>query len=359
MAERRVISAAWCSAVLALCAATLTACQPAAPPSPPPLQITVGDAPHQVAPGTTLGDIVERFGLEAHDGQLLSVTGAVLDPANTPGRIELNGGAAPSLTRLESGDAILVKDGADRVERTRRTVERLAGRHLGNPERTLRRFRIRRITVAGSISGDVVSTREVPVGRGISHGEVALTFDDGPWPVQTKQVVDILERFHAPASFFMVGNLVERYPGIVRMVAKAGMRIGDHSWDHPVDPALADLSRERVAEEIAKTADALASLGVVSRLFRPPGGSFDAAVLREAERQRMRVVTWSVDPRDWNSRVSSKQITHRVLGAVEAGSIVLMHDGGGDQSATIHALPKIIRGIRRMGLHLVALPKRA
>ena len=252
-----------------------------------------------------------------------------------------------------------MKDGADRVEGTRRTVERLAGRHLGNPESTLRRFRIRRITVAGSISGDVVSTREVPVGRGISHGQVALTFDDGPWPVQTRQVVDILERFHVPASFFMVGYLVERYPGIVRMVADAGMRIGDHSWDHPIDPALADLSPERVAEEIGMTADALASLGVVPRLFRPPGGSFDAAVLREAERQRMRVVTWSVDPRDWNAHTSSRQIAHRVLGRVGAGSIVLMHDGGGDQSATIRALPKIIRGIRRMGLRLVAIPKRA
>ena len=359
MAERRVVSAAWCGAVLAVCAATLAACQPSAPQSPPSLQITVGDAPHQVAPGSTLGDIVERFGLEPLDGQLLSISGAVLDPAIAPGRIELNGGAAPSQTRLASGDTILVKDGADRVEGTRRTVERLAGRHLGNPERTLRRFRIRRITVAGSISGDVMSMREVPVGRGISHREVALTFDDGPWPVQTKQVVDILERFHVPASFFMVGDLVERYPGIVRMVADAGMRIGDHSWDHPVAPALADLSRERVAEEIGKTADALASLGVVPRLFRPPGGSFDAAVLREAERQRMRVVTWSVDPRDWNSHTSSRQIAHRVLGAVKAGSIVLMHDGGGDQSATIHALPKIIRGIRRMGLRLVAIPKRA
>jgi peptidoglycan/xylan/chitin deacetylase (PgdA/CDA1 family) len=114
-----------------------------------------------------------------------------------------------------------------------------------------------------------------------------------------------------------------------------------------------------VAKEIGKTAHALTSLGVVPRLFRPPGGSFDAAVLREAERQRMRVVTWSVDPRDWNAHTSSKQIAHRVLGAVKAGSIVLLHDGGGDQSATIHALPKIIRGIRRMGLRLVAIPKRA
>ncbi len=199
----------------------------------------------------------------------------------------------------------------------------------------------------------------VPSARGISHGEVALTFDDGPWPVQTKQVVNILERLHVPASFFMVGYLIERYPGIVRMVARAGMRIGNHSWDHPVDPPLADLARPRVAEEIGKTADALVSLGVVPRLFRPPGGSFDSAVLREAERQRMRVVTWSVDPRDWSSRTSSRQIVHRVLGAVEPGSIVLMHDGGGNQSATIQALPKIIRGIRRMGLRLVAIPTRA
>jgi peptidoglycan/xylan/chitin deacetylase (PgdA/CDA1 family)/sulfur carrier protein ThiS len=346
-------------AALVFCAAILAACEPGTPPPPPPVRITVGDAPHEVPPGTTLGDVIERYGLAPRDGRLLSVSGEVLDLTIAPGHIELNGYPASSTTRLSPGDAILVKNGVDRAETTRRTVERLPGRHLGNPERTLRRFRIRRITVEGSISGDVVSTSEVPVGRGVSHDEVALTFDDGPWPVQTKQVVDILERFHVPASFFMVGDLVTRYPGIVRMVANAGMRIGNHSWDHPVDPPLADLNGERVAEEMARTAEALSSLGIVSRLFRPPGGSFDAAVLREADRQRMRVVTWSVDPRDWSSHTSARQIVHRVLRAVEPGSILLMHDGGGDQRATIHALPKIIRGIRRMGLHLVAIPKRA
>jgi peptidoglycan/xylan/chitin deacetylase (PgdA/CDA1 family) len=250
-------------------------------------------------------------------------------------------------------------DGTDRTERTVRTVERLPGRHLGNPERTLRRFRIRRITVEGKVSGDVVSVRDMPVGRGVAHGEVALTFDDGPWPVQTRQVVRILERLHVPATFFMVGYLAERYPGIVRLVANAGMRIGDHSWDHPVDPPLADLSGSQVAEEIGRTADTLSSFGLVPRLFRPPGGSYDAAVLRESDRQHMRLVTWSVDPRDWSSRTSAREIVHRVLRAVEPGSIVLMHDGGGGQEATIRALPKIIRGIRRMGLHLVAIPKRA
>ena len=233
----------------------------------------MGDAPHQVPVGTTLGDVVARYGLEPRPGQLLSVSGAVIDPAITPGRIELNGGPAPDETRLVSGDAILVKEGADRIEGTRRIVERLPGRHLGDPERTLRRFRIRRITIEGAISGDTVSTRDVPVGRGVSHGDVALTFDDGPWPGQTKQVVHILERLHVPGTFFMVGYLVQRYPGIVRMVRHAGMRIGDHSWDHPVDPPLADLTRERVAEEIGKAAHALSALGVAPRLFRPPAAA--------------------------------------------------------------------------------------
>ena len=122
-------------AALLVCAAILAACEPGAPPPPPVVTITVGDAPHEVRVGTTLGDVVARYGLEPRPGQLLSVSGAVIDPAVTPGRIELNGGPAPDDTRLVSGDSILVKEGADRIEGTRRIVERLPGRHLGDPER--------------------------------------------------------------------------------------------------------------------------------------------------------------------------------------------------------------------------------
>ena len=346
-------------AALLVCAAIVSACAPAEPPSLPVIRITVGDAPHEVLLGTTFGDEIARLTLRPHAGRLLSVSGAILNAGLSPGTIVLNGGPASSDTLLSTGDVILVRDGPDRTEGTRRSVELLPGRHLGNPERTLRRYRIQRITVTGMTSGEIVSQREVPVGGGVAHGEVALTFDDGPWPVQTGQIVRILERLHVQATFFMVGYLVERYPGIVRMVANADMRIGDHSWDHPVDPPLADLTPQRVADEIGRAADALTALGVDPKLFRPPGGSYDAAVLREAERQDMRLVTWSVDPRDWSSHSSTKEIVHRVLGAVQSGSIVLMHDGGGDQGATIRALPKIIRGIRKMGLRLVEIPSRA
>jgi peptidoglycan/xylan/chitin deacetylase (PgdA/CDA1 family) len=342
-----------------LCVAMLVACDPAEPPAPPPIRITVGDAPHELPRGTTFGQAVDGLSLQAHDGRLLSVSGAVLDPLDTRGLILLNGAEASEATRLTTGDAIAVVDGVDRTEGTRRTVKRLSGRHLGNPERTLRRFRIRRVTVEGKVSGEIVWQRDVPVGRGLAHGEVALTFDDGPWPVQTRRVIQILRRFHVQATFFMVGYLTERYPGVVQMVDRAGMRIGNHSWGHPLEPPLADLDRPRMIEEIGRTSRRLFALGVLTTLFRPPGGSYDGAVVQEARRQGMRVVTWSVDPMDWSERTSAHQIVRRVLRAVQPGSIVLLHDGGGDQGATIRALPRIIRGIRRMGLRLVAIPSRA
>jgi peptidoglycan/xylan/chitin deacetylase (PgdA/CDA1 family) len=263
------------------------------------------------------------------------------------------------MTPLSTGDAILVVDGHDQVEGERKVVVRLPGRHLGDPQRTLGRYRIRRIRVVGAVSGEVLATRDLLRGRGVTHDEVALTFDDGPWPVQTAAVVRILERHRAPATFFMVGYLAERYPGIVRMVARAGMRIGNHSWDHPVDPPLAEMTDARVVEEIGRTQETLATLGVHSRLFRPPGGSWDIAVQRETERQGMRIVLWSVDPKDWSPNATSGRIVRRVLDAVRPGSVVLLHDGGGDRSATIRALPKIIRGIRAMGLRLVAIPNQA
>lgn len=349
----------WRSWALALVAALVPGCGPSAPPTPAPVRITVGDAPHEFTRGTTLGAVIRRLGLQARPGRLLSVSGAVLDPASQPGAILLNGERATRSTEISSGDVVTVVDGRDRTEPTRRTIERLPGRHLGDPESTLRRYRMRRITVVGRISDDVASVRDVPFGPGAARGEVALTFDDGPWPAQSRQIVRILERYRAPATFFLVGYLAERYPSLVRLEARAGMRIGNHSWDHPIDPAFGDLSETRISQEIGRTAQELSSLGMQVKLFRPPGGSWDERVMAETHRERMRLVTWSVDPKDWRPGTSARQIAKRVLGSVRAGSIVLLHDGGGDRRATIRALPRIIRGIRRRGLRLVAISNRA
>ena len=337
--------------ILALaCVAALAACGGSTPPPPPPVRVTVDGVTQEVDPGTTL----KELGLHAHDGRLVSVSGTVLDPLADPGRILVNGRTVPPRTRLRSGDAIRVVDGETRTEGTRRIAAELPGRHVGNPEFTLRTYRIRQVTVEGRISGEPVSVHEIPRGAGRTGKEVALTFDDGPWPGATDRVLAILRRLHVRATFFMVGRQVEAYPGVVRRVEAAGHEIGNHSFDHP--EGFAGLTEERVAAEMSDTSALLADLGVVPTSFRPPGGSYDDGVVSAARAQGMRTVLWDIDPRDWVTGESPKLIVSTVLRRVRPGSIVLLHDGGGDAQHTIEALPDLIRGLRHRGYRFVAIP---
>jgi peptidoglycan/xylan/chitin deacetylase (PgdA/CDA1 family) len=106
---------------------------------------------------------------------------------------------------------------------------------------------------------------------------------------------------------------------------------------------------------MSQTRDALAAAGVRCGLFRPPGGSYGPSTLAIAGSLGMRVVLWSVDPADWTDGIAPKTIVQRVLSNLRPGSIVLLHDGGGDQTATVKALPAIIKGIRKRHLAFVAL----
>jgi peptidoglycan/xylan/chitin deacetylase (PgdA/CDA1 family) len=120
-------------------------------------------------------------------------------------------------------------------------------------------------------------------------------------------------------------------------------------------PPFDQLPTRLLADEIGVGSEILGRLGVHAALFRPPGGSTSPAVVRAAATVGERVVLWSVDPKDWQPGISTRQIVRGVLAAVRPGSIVILHDGGGDRSATLAALPSIVRGIRHRGLHIVAL----
>jgi peptidoglycan/xylan/chitin deacetylase (PgdA/CDA1 family) len=141
----------------------------------------------------------------------------------------------------------------------------------------------------------------------------------------------------------------------VKREIAAGMEIGSHSYSHPYRPPFDRQPHPVIRREISWTRGVLTRIGRTPTIFRPPGGSFSPYVVETAGSYGQRIVLWSVDPTDWKPGTTSKQIVRRVLGAVEPGSIVILHDGGGDRSATATALARIIRGIRKRGLKLASI----
>jgi len=323
---------------------------------PAPVQITLDGHVRFLPQGTTLGELMRERDLRPRSGRLLDVEGHVLRYRADPGRVLLNGALAKRRTPLVNGDAVQVVNGVDRTEGTRTIVTMLKGLRPGNPQFSLDTSRVEEIRVEGRVSGIVVSVRFRSVGPSTRPPAVALTFDDGPWPGSTLRILDILERMHARATFFLIGYLAQRYPEIVRAEMKAGMAIGNHSWDHPNSPPFDQLAPKRIRMEMQRTSRFLRRrFGLRTALFRPPGGSFGGPVVTTANDLGMRIVQWNVDPKDWLASRSARAIADAVLSHVRPGSIVDLHDGGGDQSATVRALPQIIRGIRAMGLRLVAI----
>ena len=235
-----------------------------------------------------------------------------------------------------------------------RVTQTLAANRPGNPMRSLPTGPARAVLDRGQHSGRLMPVAFHPAAGNQAALPVALTFDDGPWPTSTAQILAILVQRQAPATFFVVGRQVERYPELVRQELAAGMAVGSHSWSHP--QPFDRLPAARVRDELTRGRRTLTPLGIHPVGFRPPGGAASATVLATAQRLGDRTVLWSVDPADWQPGVSADQLVWRVLAAARPGAIVLLHDGGGDRSATVAALPAIIDGLRRLGLTLTVVP---
>ncbi|MBO1414611.1 polysaccharide deacetylase family protein [Streptomyces sp. FH025] len=194
-------------------------------------------------------------------------------------------------------------------------------------------------------------------GRYFEHGDrstprVALTFDDGPDPVHTRQVLEILDRYGARASFFCVGHHVAAMPDEVRRIAAAGHELGSHSWSHPFLP---DLTPDQVREQLDRTAEAVARVtGETPTRFRPPYGALSPEVLAALDGYPTALTMFDVDSRDW-TRPGPERIAANVLNGAGPGSVVLMHEGAGDRGQTVLALPSIIEGLLERGLELVTV----
>jgi peptidoglycan/xylan/chitin deacetylase (PgdA/CDA1 family) len=170
---------------------------------------------------------------------------------------------------------------------------------------------------------------------------VALTFDDGPDPVQTPAMLDLLKRYGVKATFCLVGFRARDYPDLVRRIVAEGHTLCNHSWQHLID--LAHRPVDEIRRDLEATNDAIRAAvpGVKIRYFRAPGGNFTPELVSIARGYGMASIYWQVDPRDWDHRSTASDQEHvaRVIAAVQAGvrpgAIVLSHDNR--QPTTIEA----------------------
>jgi hypothetical protein len=180
----------------------------------------------------------------------LAVDHSVLRKGAYPPRVLVNGQPAPATRRLHRGDRVTVTRGRTRIEPVVRVIRQPAASRPGNPMRWLPTGPAQAVLDRGRLSGRVVPVAFHPAGGSTGPLPVALTFDDGPWPHITEQILTILVQRQAPATFFTVGRQVQRYPELVRQELAAGMAVGSHSWSHP--QPFDRLPAARIRDEITR-----------------------------------------------------------------------------------------------------------
>lgn len=180
--------------------------------------------------------------------------------------------------------------------------------------------------------------------------KIALTFDDGPHPRHTRKILDVLKKYDVKATFFVIGQNIEYYPGIVEQILSEGHEIGNHTYRHKRTKTMnnADFS-EDVRHCDGMIAD---NCNYKTKLFRPPEGYVDEKVKAVARELGYSIILWNIDTRDWE-HASAHQIADGVTEKATAGDIILMHDYVSGKSSTVEALEMIIPRLLSRGYRFV------
>lgn len=185
-----------------------------------------------------------------------------------------------------------------------------------------------------------------------SEKVIAFTFDDGPHPHYTDEILAVLAEENIHATFFQIGMNIAAYPEITRRVAAAGHEIGNHTYTHPIGRAK-DSSIWQ--EEVRKTDALLEKLGIrTPTLFRPPQGKCPVGLSALLASTNKSAILWNIDTRDWEHR-SAEEIVKEVEDHIQGGDIVLFHDFVGGESTTIPAIKKLIPALKERGYQFVTV----
>lgn len=203
--------------------------------------------------------------------------------------------------------------------------------------------------IVGSVTAFAKSDRLLPIYCvKTDKKQIAISFDAAWGNDDTGTLIDILAEYDVPATFFVVGSWVDKYPESVKQLADAGHQIQNHSNTHPHMP---QLSREQMRDELESCNKKIEAItGVCPTLHRPPYGDYDNALIEVMDSLGMKTIQWSVDSLDWKDSATAQNICDRVTKKVTNGSIVLFHN---DADHTPEALPNILKCLKDEGYEFV------
>ena len=181
---------------------------------------------------------------------------------------------------------------------------------------------------------------------------IALTFDDGPHPVYTDKILDVLEKHGVKATFFAIGINAENYPAPLLRAYEEGHEIGNHTYRHK---SLSNMGYEEMLREVTDTAQRIYDMtDYATNLIRPPEGAISAQFLSLAEELGYRIVLWDVDTRDWANEPAD-QMVKNILSGADNGDIILFHDYHRNAANTVRALDTVIPALKAQGFRFVTV----
>lgn len=350
--------------------------------NPPIYRVSVNGVEHMIRTGMTLQDLVDEGWATPAAGDLIAVDGSVAqEGGGDKFEANLNGTVTSDpATTVPRHSTVEFSDGNDVDEDYTETTEAIAhgegGQDVSSPA-TYYAGPIHvlsdgqdgeQVTKTGKVSGKTVTeVTKQPVDSGYSaysvntNGDkvIALTFDDGPWPTTTSEILDVLKENDAHATFFEIGNQVAENADVVKRIAAEGNQIGSHTWDHASGSGqgvnltfmTADEQRDEVTKGFSAIEDVLGTS--VPHVLRAPGGNYYGSLVENLKDLVDAEVGWNVDTEDWR-RPGADKIAEAIMSA-QPGNVVLMHDGGGDRSQTVEALKIALPKLKAEGYSFVTI----
>jgi peptidoglycan/xylan/chitin deacetylase (PgdA/CDA1 family) len=317
-----------------------------------------------ITPGTRMSDVTRSRSLAPRSGAFVDIAGDVLAfGEGETGTITVGGKATEGNPLLTDGTIIVAQRGRDVGENLSRRLDpvpyetrtegsgavlALAQKGKAGEREVYSGARSKRTVLIHTTRQPVAAVLQRSGGLSKGQKAVALTFDDGPG-TYTPAILSVLKDKGVSATFFMIGRVAAGKEDEVAAVREAGHELESHSWSHS---DLTKLSADAVRQEIVRGSAAVGG----AHFLRPPYGAYNGTVAEQAGLAGLRLALWTVDTLDWKTR-NAAAILAKVKAGAKPGAIILMHDGGGDRSQTVAALPPVIDWLLQQGYAITTLQR--